>query len=282
MIELASPVLDPRTHGQRTRLELPDISGAVVSGKYGPGLQPAYQVRSAFEKAGIEVAFPRGDTPIESYSGYTFSEDAEQYVPFPYMQDRFFQLIEENPFHTVVTGKNSPEGQTEGYLGFSSAHEVAYAILKAKPIIMSSRIEQFSDHVPSGLAEIISKNQNQVIIKDLARQTTRELKRTIAELPQEVNYALNYRQIREIENRRDDLCDLEMHRWFSWTIKTERDYFGGKRSDWINERNARFGIVPRPYLSPEELARDQDAQHYIDPITYGSFMIHMHFPDFGD
>lgn len=269
-------------HGERARLALPDINGNLLTGKFGPGRQPVYEARQVFINAGLEVAFPRGVEPLSHYSGYTFSSEEEQYVPFHFMQERVFDLIALNAFHTVVLGKYDTDGEVDGYLGFSTSHELAYAILNKKPIISTSRVETMSRQIPQYIQDIIIDNENMFIIDDPVELGVNGLRCVIDNLPDHVEYKLDDDKVLQIERGRRELCLRELHRWLSWTKRTQRDWIVGDRPDWINERPERTLTPPIMYLALEDAAKDPDAQMYVNESKHSSFIIHAYFPNFGD
>lgn len=242
---------------------IPNKPGIVISGKYGPDWQPVYEVRRAFTAAGMDVAFPLGDAPRKSYNGYTFSDPLEEYISFENMQERFFRGIEDNPFHVVCPGRLDRGRVDRGYVGFSTAHEICWAISKAKPVIITSQIDDISRYLPMRLHEIVRDAEELFIPLDPRELGVSSLRRALKGLPRKVDYHISDQERKDVFNGYCKLLRIERHRWLSWTQKTERDYAAGLRSNWINEREMALYEEPAAYLPMEEMINDPDALMYL-------------------
>src|SRR5581483_1060177 len=243
----------------------PELSGVVISGKYGPGWQPAYDVRRTFVAAGIPVAFPLGDAPLRSYGGYTFSTPDEEYLSFESMQQTCFRRIEAHPYHIVAPGRfDTDRGELRhGYIGFSTAHEVGWAAMHNKPIWLTEAAEVVSRYVPAPLHEAVEKVMDHGLIVDTQAISAGGLKHLLTELPPEVDYGLSDEQCKAVFRGYCNLLRIERHRWLSWAQRTERDYSAGLRADWINERELSMYEEPAAYLPMEDMLRDPDALMYM-------------------
>lgn len=230
------------------------VDGQQLIGKFGPGEQPVYQLRKKFQETGRKVLFPWGDSPIGHFRGYTFSDRIEEYVPFDTMQDLVFSAIEKNPVNIVCNNALNDDGSERvGYIGFSSAHEIAYGMLHKKPTVLTSPIygePDISKYVPQELFDILMTNVDCFFVKDLLKMQPEEIDAYLQGLPETVDYKLNEEQEQIIQRECRKLLRIEHYRWKDWRRQVHKDFKEGKRPDDIFDPSEELDrLYEEPYAA---------------------------------
>ena len=243
------------------------LDGISISGKYGPGEQPVYKLRQLLRASDIQVLFPYGEAPQEHFGGYTFSSEEEQYVRFAFMQSIFLESIKAKPYHIVCSDSVDKDGvRREGYVGFSTAHEIGEAIAQEKPVVVTHTIQEISQFVPQELFDIIHTRERTFISQNLFEMTTDQIKDFLGRLLTRVEYGLKQEERDAIEYANIRLGTIELHRWLSWVKQVRRDYYNGERTSYIKEpleSETDLYLDRALYLPLIEALKDEACMKYI-------------------
>lgn len=130
-----------------------------LSGKLSKRDKGIFALRKKLIKAGIEVEFPFSGI-VGEWKGIpvTFASTAER--SFYDVELAFFYAIRTNPVHVV----HNKYGKRLGYIGESASMEIAYAILRNKPIVFLYK-PRCSKNVPSSVKKLIKSNISRFFIK---------------------------------------------------------------------------------------------------------------------
>lgn len=131
-----------------------------ISGKYSNEDNGLFELKTQLEEIGIEVIFPEnaGIVAYKDSIPLTFIPSPEK--SFYDVELAFFESIRNCDFHMV---HNNYKEQL-GYIGFSTSHEICYAIKEGKKIIIRVNKIFFSDKVPNSLQNVIITNASKFII----------------------------------------------------------------------------------------------------------------------
>lgn len=130
-----------------------------ISGKYSNDDTGLFDLKIHLEKIGLQVKFPE-NSKIVAYKDnipLTFIPTPER--SFYDIEMDFFESIRTCGFHIVHNNYKD----LFGYIGFSTSHEICFAIKENKKIIFQFSGLLFSESVPDDLKSIIIKNRNNFI-----------------------------------------------------------------------------------------------------------------------
>lgn len=231
---------------------LPPLKGLALTGKFGPTAEPIYDVKRRFEAAGIPVAFPVGAHPLAHFRGYTFSDPIEERVPFWIMQRAVFEIIQRSPVHLVCIERENCCSK----LGYSTALELAWALMCSKPVIISSRIHKVSAFIPSDILEIILSRQRYFTEVSLLAVSRRELHACSSGRNRApIHYDLSHTERAVVLKNCEQLLQIEHLRWRDWLAFQFRQFDTGEVEHIIiDPHEILYGCheSPASYLPREE------------------------------
>lgn len=166
-----------------------------ISGKYSNDDTGLFDLKIHLEKIGIKVNFPE-NSKIVAYRGgipLTFIPTPER--NFYDIEIEFFESIRVCEFHIVHNNYKD----LLGYIGYSTSHEICFAMKENKKIVFQFSNLLFSDSVPDDLKNIIMQKRNNFVFctSDILKETISYFTRFAGHC----EYGLNKSEIEIINSR---------------------------------------------------------------------------------
>lgn len=124
-----------------------------IGGKYSKLDNGVFNLKKFLEDFEIEVNFPESNNIVSERNGIELTFEISDSKNFFSVEKAFFQSIKNSSFHIVC----NQFLDNFGYLGYSSSIEVAYAILRNKPLIFLYPLK-IQDSVPNNIRNLILDN----------------------------------------------------------------------------------------------------------------------------
>lgn len=121
-----------------------------IGGSYSPVNRKLFPLKAALVAIGFSVRHPIGDRVVFDDGRWRATEAAHCIPPFAEIEHHYYRCIRDCDFHCVANFKDTAPGA----LGASAAAEVGYAMLHAKPIVLTDEI-QCAPTVERALASLI-------------------------------------------------------------------------------------------------------------------------------
>lgn len=162
------------------------IARTQIGGKYDKSDASVFALKRRMQEAGLEVTHPMSDSIISTVDGRGYTFDPTK-ITFLEVETDYYDSIATSDFHTV----NNRFGADMGYIGGSASLEMAYAMVKYKPILLMHQ-PRYSDSADPLCIEILTEHQDLLNIHDLSTMDTREILNIVESLKgQHVDYDLS-------------------------------------------------------------------------------------------
>ena len=183
-----------------------NLSETVISGSLRKHREEIIEVKQNFEKFNIRVLAPKEieDQIINNGSSFVRFETNDPNLHNSEIEKGFMKNIGESKFLYVAN--------INGYIGKSAGTEIAYAGLKNIPIVLSEKIQQFSEEIPEKAHDIIEKlildylpnnNINEKNVKILKEKLENYKSIDISPSQKSILLGMIKNLLRELQNKKD-------------------------------------------------------------------------------
>lgn len=157
-----------------------------IGGKYDASDSTLFTLKQRLKNAGVEVTHPLLDQIVTTVEGRGYAFDLTK-TSFLEVEIDYYNSIETCDFHIV----NNRFHDNLGYLGGSASLEIAYAMLKCKPIVLMHPPHFTKSTLPLAI-DLLTKKQHLLYVYDLSIMNTEAIKRVISFLKcQKIDYGLS-------------------------------------------------------------------------------------------
>ncbi len=171
---------------QGEKLHTTEHSETVVSGSFRKHMEQIAKTLEGFEKADVKVLAPATKEAVNPDEEFIILATDDPNKPPHKLEMDFMREIRKADFLYVA--------DIDGYIGQSTATEMAYARLKNLPVVVAEAIKTFSSKIPEEAQELLRKTVNGTLgISEISKEKIAELKRTFAEV--------EIQNLTEVENR---------------------------------------------------------------------------------
>lgn len=162
------------------------IAKTQIGGKYDKSDSSVFELKRTMQESGIEVTHPMSDSIISTVDGRGYTFDPTK-ITFLDVETDYYDSIANSDFHTV----NNRFGENLGYIGGSASLEMAYAMVKRKPILLMHP-PTYSTSAEPEVINLLTERQDQLYIHDLSSMQSEDIQSIVESIKDhEVDYNLS-------------------------------------------------------------------------------------------
>jgi len=173
-----------------------------IGGSYSPENRKLFPLKAALIGAGYDVRHPIGDRVVLDAGRWRAVCSDLRLTAFDAVEHHYYECIRDCHFHCVANFRAT----SPGTVGASAATEIGFAMLQAKPIILTDAI-QFSESVDRELAAVIATRRPHLNHIEFALDDPQRGVAAISKLPCSTDYNLDAEAIRIISRCVSQLFD---------------------------------------------------------------------------
>lgn len=171
-----------------------------IGGKYDKADSSIFELKKRFMGVGIHVSHPMSDEIISTVDGRGFTFDPVK-QSFLEVEEDYYKSIAASDFHTV----NNRFLGNLGYVGGSASLEMAYAMVKRRPILLMHN-PSYAESADPFCVSILTEREDLLRIHDLSSADDESILRTVDSLKdREVDYRISAEVGSVILGQVDDL-----------------------------------------------------------------------------